>query len=75
MASEADDPLETDPTTNTVTGYFGRSRYLHDELIARLPHQGPTYKHNNATIFLKIEKASRSTSVESTVKAFARKKD
>ena len=75
MPSEADDPLQTDPATNTVNSYFGKSGCLHDELIARLPHQGPIYKHDNATIFLKIEKASSSTSVESTVKAFARKKD
>ena len=75
VPSEADDSLQTDPATNTVNRYFGKSGCLHDELIARLPHQGPIYKHDNATVFLKIEKASRSTSVESTVKAFARKKD
>ena len=75
VPSEVDDPLQTDPTTNVVNSYFGKSGCLSEELIARLPHQGPIYKHDNATVFLKIEKASRSTSVESTVKAFARKKD
>ena len=52
--------------------YFRESGCLHDELIKRLPRTGPIYKHDNATVFLKIEKASRGTSVESTVKAFDR---
>ena len=75
VPAEVDDPLLTDPTTSVVNSYYGQSGCLHDELIARLPHVGPIYKHDNATVFLKVEKASRSTSVESTVKAFARKKD
>ena len=55
--------------------YVGASGCLHDELIARLPQSGPIYKHDNATVYSKIEKAARSISVKSTVKVFARKKD
>ena len=65
VPDEGEDPLQ--PNT-----YVGESGCLHDELIKRLPHTGPIYKHDNATVFLKIEKVSRGTSVESTVKAFDR---
>ena len=75
VPAEANDPLQEDPSTNVINSYFRRSGCLHDELIARLPHNGPIYKHDDVTVFLKIKKASRSTSVESTVKAFERKKD
>ena len=68
VPTEAIDPLETD-------SYYGSSGSLHDELTARLPHSGPIYKNDNCSVFLKIEKASRGTSVESTVKAFSRRKD
>ena len=46
-----------------------------EELTARLPHVGSIYKNDNATVFMLIEKAVRGTSVESTVKPYARKKD
>ena len=68
VPTEAIDPLELD-------SYYGSSGSLHDELTARLPHSGPIYKNDNCSVFLKIEKASRGTSVESTVKAFSRRKD
>lgn len=65
---EADDPLEFE-------SYFGASGSLHEELIKRLVHTGPIYKNDNTSVFMKIEKATRGTSVESTVKAFSRRKD
>ena len=65
---EADDPLEDE-------SYFGESGSLHDELIKRLVHTGPIYKNDNTSVFIKIEKATRGTSVESTVKSFSRRKD
>ena len=65
---EADDPLENE-------SYFGESGSLHDELIKRLVHTGPIYKNDNTSVFIKIEKATRGTSVESTVKSFSRRKD
>ena len=68
VPDEANDPLQ-------ATSYFGASGSLHDELTARLSHDGPIYKNDNCSVFLKIEKASRGTSVESTVKAFSRRKD
>ena len=68
VPDEADDPLEE-------SSYFGSSGSLHDELIARLIHTGAIYKNDNTSVFMKIEKATRGTSVESTVKSFARRKD
>ena len=68
VPDEANDPLQ-------AVAYFGVSGSLHDELTARLSHNGPIYKNDNCSVFLKIEKASRGTSVESTVKAFSRRKD
>ncbi len=67
------DPLGTN--AGKIDSYFGESGSLQDELVARLPHSGLIYKHDNASVFLLIEKATRNTSIESTVKAFARKKD
>ena len=43
--------------------------------MVRLPHAGPIFKHDNTYVFLLVEPASRNTSVESTVKAYARAKD
>ena len=68
VPTELEDPLQPD-------SYYGASGSLHDELTARLSHVGPIYKNDNCSVFLKIEKASRGTSVESTVKAFSRRKD
>ena len=68
VPAEATDPLEDND-------YFGRSGGLQEELIARLPHTGSSFKTDNKTVFMKIEKASRGTSVESTVKTFARLKN
>ena len=75
VPDEAADPLNLDETTGVVNSYFGKSGSLQGELAARLPHTGPIYKHDNASVFILIEKSSRNTSVESTVKAVARKKD
>ncbi len=68
IPTEIEDPMDHD-------AYYGLSGSLHEELIGRLSHQGPIYKNDNTSVFLKIEKASRGTSVESTVKAFSRRKD
>ena len=68
VPDEAEDPLG-------INAYYGRSGSLQAELVARLPHEGPIYNHDNTSVYLKIEKAARGTSVESTVKAFARRKD
>lgn len=68
VPAEAEDPLD-------VNSYHGASGSLLEELIARLPHNGPIYKNDNSTVFSKIEEAVRGTSVESTIKSFARSKD
>ena len=68
VPTEDDDPLE-------ANSYYGASGSLLDELIARLPHTGAIYKNDNATVYMLVEKAARGTSVESTVKAFSRRKD
>ena len=68
VPDEVNDPLEHE-------SYFGASGSLHEELVARLVHTGAIYKNDNTSVFMKIEKASRGTSVESTVKAFSHRKD
>ena len=45
------------------------------ELVARLSHIGPIFKNDNTSVFMKVEKATHGTSIESTVKAFSRRKD
>lgn len=68
VPSEIDDPL-------LDQSYHGSSGGLLDELIARLPHTGAIFKNDNGTVYMMVEKAARGTSVESTVKSFARRKD
>ena len=68
VPAEVDDPLQPQ-------SYFGASGSLLDELTARLPQTGPIFKNDNATVYMMVEKAVRGTSVESTVKSFARRKD
>ena len=82
VKTEQDDPLVSHVTANpaqNVQGvqgtYYGESGSLVGELIARLPHHGPIFKNDNATVFQKVEEAARGTSCESTIKAFSRKKD
>ena len=72
-----DDPVVPDETDDPlgINAYYGKSGSLQAELEARLPHSGPIFNHDNATVYLKIEKAARGTSVESTIKTFARTKD
>ena len=55
--------------------YFGVSGTILSELEARLPHDGPIYKNDNGSVYMKIEEAVRGTSVESTIKPFSRRKD
>lgn len=74
VEDETADPLMTDDV-GVTNCYYGKSGSLQDELQARLPHTGPIYKSDNASVFTLVEKACRNTTVESTVKSFARKKD
>ena len=68
-----DPEVVTDPLKDV--NYYGKSGCLHDELVARLPHEGPIYKNDNGSVYMIVEKAARGTSVESTIKVFARTKD
>lgn len=68
VPAEVNDPLD-------ANSYFGASGSLIEELISRLPHTGPTFRNDNATVYMKIEEAARGTKVESTIKSFARRKD
>ena len=73
VPSEVEDPLQVDPTSNVTNSYFGKSGGLHDELTTCLPPSGPIYKYDNATVFLKIEKSSRSTSNQPSSLLLARR--
>ena len=82
VLTELEDPLTEHVVANPAAGtdavqgtYYGESGSLVEELIARLPHEGPIFRNDNATVFQKIEEAARGTSCESTIKAFARRKD
>jgi hypothetical protein len=68
VAAEGDDPLQPNK-------HYGISGSLMEELINRLPHEGPTYKDDNKTVFMAISKAVAGTTVESTIKTFARTKN
>jgi hypothetical protein len=68
VEDEGEDPL-------LDNNYFGKSGGLQAELIARLAHGDALYRSDNKTVYLKLEGACRSTSVESTVKAFSRTQD
>lgn len=61
--------------TLAANAYYGKSGSLRDEIIARAKHEGPLYKADNSSVFLKIEEAVRGTSVESSIKAFSRTKN
>ncbi len=82
VKTEHEDPLVAHVTANpaqSIQGvqgtYYGESGSLVGELIARLPHDGPIFKYDNATAFQKVEEAARGTSCEWTIKAYSRKKD
>ena len=54
---------------------YGESGSLISELESRLPHTGPTFKNDVATVYMNIEEAARGTSVESTIKSFSFRKE
>ena len=69
LHEKSDVPAEIyDPLENN--NYVSSSGSLHDRLVARLPHVGPIFTHDNASVFVKIKKVSRERTVESTVKYF-----
>jgi hypothetical protein len=64
VVPEADDPLQEG-------SYYGRSGGLQTELIARLSHDDALFRSDNKTVYSKLEKACRGSSVESTIKTFS----
>jgi hypothetical protein len=68
VVPEDDDPLQEG-------SYFGTSGGLQAELISHLSHGDALYRSDNKTVYLKLEKACRGTSVESTIKTFSRRQD
>ena len=68
VPSEVDDPLD-------ANSYYEVSGIIHEELVPILSHNGPIYKHDNTSIYTKIEKVARGISIESNVKAFYPRKD
>ena len=46
-----------------------------EELINRLPHDGPIFRDDNKTVFMMIAKAVAGKSMESTIKIYSRHKD
>jgi hypothetical protein len=65
VPTEEEDPLQQD-------SYYGSSGGLQSELIDRLAHGDALYRSDNKTVYLKLEKACRGTSVESTIKTYSR---
>jgi hypothetical protein len=65
VPAEEEDPLQED-------SYYGSSGGLQTELISRLAHNDALFRSDNKTVYLKLEKACRGTSVESTIKTYSR---
>ena len=65
VPAEETDSLDAD-------AYYGTSDSLHDGLVTDLPHTVAIYKNDNTSVYMKIEKATRGSSVESTVQVFNR---
>ncbi len=66
VKTEQENPLVAHVMANPVQNiqgvhgtYYGESGSLVGELIARLPHDGPIFKNDNATVFQKVEEATR----------------
>lgn len=75
LRETADVPDEEDDPLANNSYYSEEAGSLLEELVARLPHTGPTYRDDNKTVFMAIAKAVAGTSVESTIKSFSRSKD
>ena len=68
VPSEDDDPLE-------ANAHYGSSGSIIEELKKRLPHSGPIFQDDNKTVYMMVSKAVLGTSVESTIKSYARTKN
>ena len=68
LPTEVEDPLLAGKS-------YGSSGSVLDELIARLKHDDPLFKADNAAVYSMLEEATRGTVYASTVKPHSRKKD
>jgi hypothetical protein len=74
---------ETRPALDTTTTIdplldgcaYGNGGSVLNDLIARLSHDHPLYKTDNAKVYSLLEEATRGTAYSSTVKAFTRRRD
>ena len=48
---------------------------VEDELIARAIHNQPLYRQDNATVYYKLEEATRATNYAASIKPFQRAKN
>jgi hypothetical protein len=69
------DDLTTVVDPLTPGNSFGQSGSVLTDLIARLSHNHPLYKSDNAKVYSALEEATRSTAYSSTVKVFSRHRD
>lgn len=68
VPAEADDPL-------TLGCAYGTSGSVTDELISRLSHIHPLFKTDNASVYSKLEQATRGTIFAATIKPYANAKN
>ena len=64
VPDDNDDPLVQD------SYYSAQAGSMMEELILRLPHEDPTFRDDNKTVYMAIAKVA-GTSVESTIKSFS----
>ena len=69
-----------DPTVSEIMDqllahcYYGESVSLISELDFRLPRSRPIFKNDNEAVYMKIEKVTSETAVESTIKCVSHHK-
>ena len=68
VTPEAEDPLQEGKA-------YGSSGSILSDLIARLSHDSPLYKSDNATLYTLLEEATRNSTYAPTIKPFARTKN
>ena len=74
IRESVDVPLEADDPLNAGEA-FGQSGSVVDKLIARLTHNDPLYKSDNAKVYSLLEEATRGGVYAPTIKPYARRKD
>ena len=68
VPAEATDPL-------VAGSVFGESGSVIDELVNRLDHAHPLFKTDNASVYSKLDEATRGTIFGATIKPHANRKN